>query len=622
MFRSKIEIASHGINVRCYDYANMKKSKHRKAYNGMTESDIERSDVDEMNGRPYANANANTDVSNVTMTASCASTTATSTDDDTDKSDYSSVGRSSMMMTALVLVSRITGFIRTWAMGFAFGVSMISTSYNVANNLPNMLYELVMGGMLVTAFLPVYMEVRQKRGNEAANDYVGNLLGILLLLLGGLSVLATVFAPALIWTQSFMSGSNAASTDLATWFFRFFAVQVLLYGLGSVFSGVLNAHRDYFWSNFAPVLNNVVTIASFTAFVPLSSVNETLALVVVAAGTTLGVFVQMACQIPALKRHGVRPRLHIDWHDHTLRQTVSLGLPTLIATACTFVTSSVQTAAALAIEPETGVSISSYARLWYTLPYALLAVPLTTALYTELSRDVVAGNTASVRDGISRGISQLMFYLLPFMMYLVVFSVPLNMIYASGRFDMEGVRAVADYLCYLAVALPLYGVCMLMQKACSALRDMKPYMLGMLAGAAAQIAVCLVCGVQLGCGLRMVALSTAAFYVLADVVAVLWCRRRLGGLHGRSIVKGTALGCALGLLGAVVGCVVMCLLQTFVVPLTVVVDGVEVARSTLMTFGYVAVAGVASLVATFGTAVVLRLPEVEMISGLVRRFKR
>ena len=144
--------------------------------------------------------------------------------DDMGSSDYSTVGRSAGLMTVLTIVSRVTGFIRTWAMAAAIGMSLLSSSYQVANNLPNMLYELVMGGMLVTAFLPVYMGVRREQGREASNEYVGNLLGILLLLLGGISLLGTVFAPGFIWTQSFLSG-DGGSMDTAAFMFRFFAIQ-------------------------------------------------------------------------------------------------------------------------------------------------------------------------------------------------------------------------------------------------------------------------------------------------------------------------------------------------------------------------------------------------------------
>ncbi len=530
--------------------------------------------------------------------------------------DYASVGRSASLMTGLIIVSRVTGFIRTWVMGLVFGTSLLSSSYSIANNLPNMLYELVMGGMLVTAFLPVYLEVRRNKGREGAERYVGNLLGILLVVLGLLSLAATVFAPALIWTQSFMSSGE--EMDTAVLFFRFFAVQVLFYGLGSVFSGVLNAHRDYFWSNFAPVLNNVVVIASFLSFPLLENVSQMLAIVVLAAGTTLGVFVQMACQVPALKKYGIRLRPHIDLSDPALRQTLSLGIPTLIATLCTFVTASVQNSAALAVQPETGAAVISYARLWYTLPYSLLAVSITTALYTELARDAAAGDDASVRRGISSGIGQMFFYLAPFMFYLIVFSTPLNMVYCAGRFTLDGVALVSEYLVFLATALPFYGIFVLMQKACSALMDMRPYVVSCVVGALAQVVVALLGGVQLGWGMPAIALSTTAFYVFSCAGTLVWMRRRLGGINLKGIAHGLFWGVALGALGAAAGAGVLQLLQTFAGPL--VVDGASV--SMLKVLLYVVVAGVASLIVTFGPAVALKLPEAGMVSAIAGRFSR
>ena len=116
--------------------------------------------------------------------------------DDMGSSDYSTVGRSAGLMTILTIVSRVTGFIRTWAMAAAIGMSLLSSSYQVANNLPNMLYELVMGGMLVTAFLPVYMGVRREQGREASNEYVGNLLGMLMTFLGGAWMPLSLMGPA------------------------------------------------------------------------------------------------------------------------------------------------------------------------------------------------------------------------------------------------------------------------------------------------------------------------------------------------------------------------------------------------------------------------------------------
>lgn len=527
--------------------------------------------------------------------------------DDMGSSDYSTVGRSAGLMTILTIVSRVTGFIRTWAMAAAIGMSLLSSSYQVANNLPNMLYELVMGGMLVTAFLPVYMGVRREQGREASNEYVGNLLGILLLVLGGISLLGTVFAPGFIWTQSFLSG-DGGSMDTAAFMFRFFAIQILFYGLGSVFSGVLNAHRDYFWSTFAPVLNNVIVIASFMGFAPVSAqFGERAGIILIAAGTTLGVFVQMACQIPALGKHGVHPHIHIDFKDPALRQTIALGIPTLLATVCMFVSTSITNAAALVVQPETGPSVIAYARLWYTLPYALIAASLSTALYTELSHDAQEKDYDSVRTGISRGVAQMLFFLIPFALYLIVFARPLNMIYCAGKFDESGVALVSEFLVYLAFSLPLYGVVVLMQKSFSALLDMKPYSRYCLYSAIGQAGSVLLFGVVLGFGMPAIALSYVVDYVILVGCSLWWLRRRLRGLQVKSILHGGFFGLLLGGLGAAAGAGVMWALEHLVGAL---------GGSILITLGYVCVAGVVSLAVTFGLAVVLKMPEV---SALLRR---
>lgn len=527
--------------------------------------------------------------------------------DDMGSSDYSTVGRSAGLMTVLTILSRVTGFIRTWAMAAAIGMSLLSSSYQVANNLPNMLYELVMGGMLVTAFLPVYMGVRREQGREASNEYVGNLLGILLLLLGGISVLGTVFAPGFIWTQSFLSG-DGGSMDTAAFMFRFFAIQILFYGLGSVFSGVLNAHRDYFWSTFAPVLNNVIVIATFIGFAPMSAqFGEHAGIILISSGTTLGVFVQMACQIPALGKYGVHPHIHIDFKDPALRQTIALGIPTLLATVCTFVQTSIINAAALVVQPETGPSVIAYARLWYTLPYALIAVSLSTALYTELSHDAQEQDYDSVRSGISNGVAQILFFLVPFALYLIVFARPLNMIYCTGKFDESGVALVSEFLIYQAPSLPLYGAVVLMQKSFSALLDMKPFGRYCLYSTIGQVGSVLLFGVVLGYGMPAIALSYVVDYVILVGCSLWWLRRRLHGLQVKSILHGGFFGLLLGGLGAAAGAGVMWALEHFFGAL---------GGSILITLGYVCVAGIVSLAVTFGLAIAFKVPEV---SSLLRR---
>ena len=202
-------------------------------------------------------------------------------------------------------------------MAFALGSTLLSSSYQVANNLPNQLYELVCGGMIVTAFLPVYVSVKKKLGQRAGNEYASNLLTLVVLLLGAVSLLCMLFPSAVIYTQSFYSDQSQMATSV--FFFQFFAIQIVFYGCSAIVSGLLNASRDYLWSSIAPVANNLIVIVTFLAYSFVAPYDQQLALYIIAIGNPAGVFIQMAIQLPALKRNGIRIRPRVNLRDPALR---------------------------------------------------------------------------------------------------------------------------------------------------------------------------------------------------------------------------------------------------------------------------------------------------------------
>ena len=250
---------------------------------------------------------------------------------DSAEAKTAQVGRSAALMSVLVIVSRLTGFFRTWGQAYAIGVTVMASCYSIANNLPNQLYELVAGGMIMTAFLPTYMSVKTRLGRKGANDYASNLFWIVTIAMGVLTVLSFALAGPVIWTQSF-SASKDFDTDLAVYLFRFFSVEIVLYALSSIISGILNAERDYFWSNAAPIFNNVICTSSFLLYGFFAKSNPGLAVLMLAIGNPLGVLVQVLLQVPSLRKHGVSLRPHVDLHDPALKDMLSIGLPTLIVT--------------------------------------------------------------------------------------------------------------------------------------------------------------------------------------------------------------------------------------------------------------------------------------------------
>lgn len=523
-----------------------------------------------------------------------------------ETSTQEQVGRSAALMSVLVVVSRLTGFMRTWGQAYAIGVTVMASCYSIANNLPNQLYELVAAGMLTTAFLPVYMTVKKRAGTEGASAYTSNLVSIVLVAMGAVAVLGFVFAAQMVYTQSF-SATEAFDFDLTVYFFRFFVIEVVLYALSSIFSGVLNAERDYFWGQAAPIFNNFVTTASFLVYAALADKSPEIALLVLALGNPLGVAVQVILQIPPMLRHGIRLRFRIDLHDPLLKETLRIGVPSLAVVVASFVTTSVQSSSALSVVA-TGASITYYSRLWYTLPYSILTVPITTAMFTELSDSWAKGDRSSFTRGIVSGSGQILFFSVPFMLYLIVFSVPLISVLAAGSFTPDALAMTASYLSAYAISLPVYAVYMYLQKVASAMRKMALCAVANAIAAVVQVVALLTLTPTFG--LDFVAFSSTLFFVTLCVVMFASLRHELGRIGLGGVLVSALRAAALGLAGAVVGAVLLRVLNATLGDCT---------GTMLRSVAYCVAAGVPALIVTYGGALLLKVPEAAMIGRLAGR---
>lgn len=522
-----------------------------------------------------------------------------------------STGSSAALISVCVMISRITGFARTWVMAFALGSTMLSSSYQVANNLPNQLYELVVGGMLVTAFLPVYLSAKKKAGENAGNDYASNLLTIVVVFLGAVSALCIAFPHIAIYTQSFYSDQSEMTQSV--FFFQFFAIQIVLYGGTAIVSGLLNANRDYLWSSIAPVANNLIVITTFVLYAITAPRNPEMALYIIAIGNPLGVFAQLAIQLPALKRNGIRLRPHINFRDPMLRETVSLGVPATLVMLCSLIVVSVQNAASYSFA-DNGPSVLLYARQWFTLPYAFLAVPITTTMFTELSHMQAEGDIEGVKRGIASGTCQIIFFMIPFALYLMVFSVPLVTLYHAGSFTLENVSSIASYMSVLAIGLPAYGVNTYLQKTFSSLRKMGTFAVFNFVASAVQITVTMIAATN-GSWLPIetIAIAETLFYITADVCLFAYLRHHLGALNLRSVAKSCGSGLIFGGLGAAAGAAVLFILQVSIAPLS---------GSIPQALCYVVAGGLIALVVTFGLSIKLHIPEAAFIESVTAKVKQ
>ena len=533
---------------------------------------------------------------------------AASADGDTAiESGNPSVARSTALMSVATLFSRATGLIRTWAMAFALGNSLITSSYQVANNMPNVIYELVAGGLLAAAFLPIYMLQKERGGEEEGNAFANNLLNITIVVLGVLSILATIFAPQVIATQTFTVSEDAEVYQRAVAFFRIFAMQIVFYGIGGIITGILNANRVYFLPSMAPAINNVIVTASFFAYIPLSGFDFELAVTVLAIGTTLGVAAQFLIQIPALVKLGFRWRPTINLRDPALVEALKIAAPTLLYIVGTMVAFSCRNAFSLQAG-ENGPSTLLYAWTWYQLPYGVIAVSLSRALFTEMGEAVAKEDWPNMRQLVHTGYSATLFLIVPLAGVMASLGIPIMELFQVGAFGGDDVLYVASILAAWLVSLPFYAIVMLLYNIYASMRKFFRFALVSTVMVVVQCGLYYVLTLPGVLGLVGVPIADLVYYGVCCIILTIMLRKMIG-----SFELGKVLWVVVRVCIATGAAMAVSLFISSIIP-----EGIGMIDGIIR----LVVCGGTALVVAFGLCAVFRVPYMHYVTDLIGKVTR
>ncbi|MGQ0743633.1 MAG: murein biosynthesis integral membrane protein MurJ [Acidimicrobiales bacterium] len=374
--------------------------------------------------------------------------------------------RSAGVMAVGTILSRLTGLGRLVAMTYALGVveSRLADAYTIANTLPNILYELVLGGVLTSVFVPVLVaELRRSPGRDSTGA-AGTLAGTTLAVLAVVSVLAALAAPALIGLFSGrLDGARALhQQELGTYFLRLFAPQIFLYGFAAVAAGILNAHRHFWVPMFAPVLNNLVVIVTFVRFAqitPLTISEDSIAAAgparfLLAAGTTAGVAMMALAHWPALRRLSGQLRWRVDFGHPAVRRLARLSGWTAGYVVANQISFGIVLYLANGIRG--GPTAFALAFAFFQLPYGVVAVSVMTAMFPRLSSEAAAGELVRMASTLSAGLRSMAMVLLPATAVYLVLARPLvTVVLERGVMGAASSALVADVLvAFAAGTLP------------------------------------------------------------------------------------------------------------------------------------------------------------------------
>ena len=314
------------------------------------------------------------------------------------------------------IISRIAGFIRSVLTVAVLGTALLADTFNVANTMPNIIYNLMVGGALTAIFVPQLVKAMDQ--NDEGSDFASRLLSTISAILLALTLIGMIFAPWLvrIYAPEFTTPGFEHEFAITVEFMRLCLPQIFFLGIFTMLGQIANARGSFAPMMWAPIANNIVGIilmSYFLIFIPKFDAGTITSgqVQLLGVGTTLGVIAQALLLIPAVKRTNFQ--LKIRFGLHGLGKSFSLAGWTLVYVLISqlgyLITVQVATSAAVRSAKAgiaTGVGITPYTNAYFVflLPYSIVTISLITALLPHISKLAHAGKALEVKDEIVRAI--------------------------------------------------------------------------------------------------------------------------------------------------------------------------------------------------------------------------
>ncbi|MCG7204231.1 murein biosynthesis integral membrane protein MurJ [Streptomyces arenae] len=467
--------------------------------------------------------------------------------------------KSSAVMAAGTMVSRLTGFVRSALIVSALGFGLLGDTFQVAYQLPTMIYILTVGGGLNSVFVPQLVRA-MKEDEDGGEAFANRLLTLVMVALGLLTAATIAGAPFLIRLLSDSVASDPAANDVSITFVRYFLPSIFFMGIHVVMGQILNARGKFGAMMWTPVLNNIVIIVSLSLFIWVYGTAAHSGMKVTSIppegqrllgiGVLLGLVVQALAMIPYLHETGFRMRLRFDWRGHGLGKAATLAKWTVLFVlanqAGALVVSQLSTAAGKH-SPVKGTGLTAYAnaQLIWGLPQAIITVSLMAALLPRISRSAAENDTGAVRDDISQGLRTTAVAIVPISFGFLALGIPMcTLIFGSG--GTNDATNMGYMLMAFALGLIPYSVQYVVLRAFYAYEDTRTPFYNTVIVAAVNAGASVACYVLLPA--RWAVAGMAASYGLAYAigVGVAWrrLRKRLGGdLDGSRVTRTYARLC-------------------------------------------------------------------------------
>ena len=461
-------------------------------------------------------------------------------------------------MAVGTLLSRVLGFLRQLLLVYALGLgSTVTDTFVNANNLPNLIFLLVAGGVFNTVLVPQILKA--SRAPDRGADYISRLLTLGVVVTFVLTGLVTIGAPIVmrLTTSDYSPQQLALATVFAYWCLP----QIFFYGLYALLTQVLNAHGAFGPAMWAPLVNNIVAIAGLGMFIWIFGTNAanphtieawgTPQTLLVAGASTVGVVIQTAMLFIPVGRLGLGLRPRFGWRGVGLGAAAKIGIWTLATTAVGQLTflylmkiasqpGAVREQLREAGNPSwqfiPGNTVLEMASQLYLLPHSIIALSLATVLFNRMTAASQAGDRRGVRIALSQGLRTMAVATVFSALALFALAAPLGRFFSGGS-ATDGVM-LAQTLSILALSTPFLSANFMMSRVFYSYEDAKtPFKVQVWLGILNVVGATVIQFLPA----RYIIFAIATLYTVGNILSVVlsgtYLRRKLGNLDGVTVAR-------------------------------------------------------------------------------------
>ncbi|HJP41761.1 MAG TPA: murein biosynthesis integral membrane protein MurJ [Dehalococcoidia bacterium] len=353
--------------------------------------------------------------------------------------------------------SRILGVFRTVAIADAFGSSPELSAYWVAFRIPDLIFQVIAGATVGSAFIPIFSRVHTREGSDRAWRLASNVLTVVALGTAVLCLIALIFAPLIVPLTAPGLGEETGQrdelVDKAVDLTRLMLLSPLLFSISGVVTGILNARQQFLLPALAPMVYNLSII--FGAIV-LSGPWGTEGL---AVGVVLGALLHLLIQLPGLAREAMRFRALVDLRDAATREIGRLMAPRVFGLGAAQMNFVITTFFASRVDDRAIANIS-YAWVIAQLPLALFGMALSTAMFPRLAEHVARDDRVSMARGVADTLRTIMFFTVPAVIGLAFLREPITVLLLQrGEFGPDDAALASAAVAFFCIGVvPQAGI--------------------------------------------------------------------------------------------------------------------------------------------------------------------